>query len=100
MEKEKKSKPLPTGIKILIGCVGALVLLSIFFGLIGRVVFSKFGWGFLKNTFEGKTGVKLDAEGKTISVKDKKSGAEIKVGENTIPEGFPKDFPLYPEATI
>jgi len=99
-EFSKKSKPLPMGIKILIGCVGLLVILGIIMGTLGTVIFSKFGLNFMKKAVETKTGVRLDAEGKTMTIKDSKTGAEINVGEGKIPTGFPKDFPLYPGAKV
>jgi hypothetical protein len=96
----KTSKPLPMGIKILIGCVGLLIVLGIIMGTVGTVIFSKFGLNFAKKAIETKTGVTLDAEGKTMTIKDSKTGAEINIGEGKIPAGFPKDFPLYPGAKI
>lgn len=96
----KKSKPLPLGLKIVIGCVGILVVLGLILGTIGSVIFSKFGLNFMKKTVENKTGVTLDAQGKTMTIKDSKTGAEINVGEGKIPTGFPKDFPLYPGAKV
>ena len=95
-----KSKPLPMGIKIFIGCVGILVILGIILGTVRSVIFSKFGLNFAKKAIETKTGVTLDAQGKTMTIKDSKTGAEINVGEGKIPEGFPKDFPLYPGAKV
>lgn len=95
-EPVKKFKPLPLGIKILIGCVGLLVVLGIIMGAVGSVIFSKLGLNFIKS----KTGVSLDTQGKTMTIKDSKTGAEINVGEGKIPTGFPKDFPLYPGAKV
>lgn len=69
-----KKYPLPKIVIIVIGCVGLLI--------IGSVIFSKFSLNFVKKAVETK------------------SGAEINVGEGTIPAGFPKDFPLYPGAKI
>lgn len=94
------SKPLPIGIKILIGCVGLLVILGIILGVAGSVIFSKLGINFMKKAVETKTGMSLDAEGKTMTIKDSKTGAEINIGETKIPADFPKDFPLYPGATV
>lgn len=99
-EPVKKSKPLPTIAIVAIGCVGILIILSILMGTIGSVIFSKFGLNFMKKAVENKTGVSLDTEGKTMTIKDKESGAEINVGEGKIPTGFPKDFPLYPGAKV
>lgn len=96
----KKSKPLPTIAIIAIGCVGILIILSILMGTIGSVIFSKFGLNFMKKAVENKTGVSLDTSGKTMTIKDKETGAEINVGEGKIPTGFPKDFPLYPGAKV
>ena len=70
------------GIKILIGCVGLLVVLGIILGTVGSVIFSKFGLNFMKKAVETKTGV------------------EINIGEGKISAGFPKDFPLYPSAKV
>jgi len=95
-----KSKPLPQGAKIAIGCVGILVIISILIGIAGRVIFSKFGFNFMKKAVETKTGVSMDASGKTMTIRDQKTGAEINVGQNKLPDGFPKDFPLYPNAQI
>lgn len=99
-ESVKKSKPLPTIAIVAIGCVGILIILSILMGTIGSVIFSKFGLNFMKKAVENKTGVSLDTQGKTMTIKDKESGAEINVGEGKIPSGFPKDFPLYSGAKV
>ncbi len=96
----KKSKPLPLIAKIAIGCVGILVLFGIILGVAGNVLFSKIGLNFMKKGFESKTGVTLDAEGKSMTIKDSKTGAEINVGEGKIPAGFPSDFPIYSGAKI
>ncbi len=82
MPKEKASKPLPMGIKILIGCVGLLIVLGIILGTVGSIIFSKFGLNFMKKAVETKT------------------GTEINIGEGKIPTGFPKNFPLYPGAKV
>ncbi len=95
------SKPLPLGIKIAIGCVGILVVIGILIGLIGQAIFSKIGLNFMKKGIEQKTGISMDAAGKSMTIKDSKTGAEVNIGgEGKIPSGFPKDFPLYPGAKI
>lgn len=99
-EPVKKSKPLPTIAIVAIGCIGILIILSILMGTIGSVIFSKFGLNFMKKAVENKTGVSLDTSGKTMTIKDKESGAVINVGEGKIPTGFPSDFPLYPGAKV
>lgn len=97
----KTSKPLPMGIKIAIGCVGILVVIGIILGVIGNVIFSKIGLNFMKKGFEAKTGVSLDTAGKSMTIKDSKTGAEINIGsEGKMPAGFPADFPIYPGATV
>ena len=99
-ETPKTSKPLPMGIKILIGCVGLLVILAIIMGSLGSVIFPKFVLYTTKKALEKTAGIKLDTEGKTMTIKDSKTGAEITVGEEKISSGFPKDFPLYPGAKV
>ncbi len=96
-----KSKPLPVGIKIAIGCVGILVVIGILIGVAGQVIFSKIGFNFMKKGIEQKTGISMDTEGKSMTIKDDKTGAEINIGtEGKIPADFPKDFPLYPGAKV
>ncbi|MFH0750087.1 MAG: hypothetical protein V1917_04230 [Candidatus Gottesmanbacteria bacterium] len=96
-----KSKPLPLGIKIAIGCVGILVIIGILIGVAGNLIFSKMGLNFMKKGIEKQTGVSLDASGKSMTIKDSKTGAEVNIGgEGKVPAGFPKDFPLYPGAKV
>lgn len=96
-----KSKPLPVGIKIAIGCVGILVIIGILIGVAGQVIFSKIGLNFMKKGIEQKTGISMDTAGKSMTLKDKETGAEINIGtEGKIPADFPKDFPIYPSAKV
>jgi len=96
-----KSKPLPLGIKIAIGCVGILVIIGILIGVAGQVIFSKMGLNFMKKGIEQKTGISMDTAGKKMTIKDDKTGAEINIGtEGKIPADFPKDFPIYPGAKV
>lgn len=96
-----KSKPLPVGIKIVIGCVGILVIIGILIGVAGQVIFSKMGLNFMKKGIEQKTGISMDTAGKKMTIKDDKTGAEINIGtEGKIPSDFPKDFPIYPAAKV
>ena len=96
-----KSKPLPVGINIAIGCVGSLVVIGILIGVAGQVIFSKIGLNFMKKGIEQKTGISMDTAGKNMTIKDDKTGAEINIGtEGKIPADFPKDFPLYPGAKV
>jgi len=96
-----KSKPLPVGIKIAIGCVGILVIIGILIGVAGQVIFSKIGLNFMKKGIEQKTGISMDTAGKSMTIKDKETGAEINIGtEGKIPADFPKDFPMYPNAKV
>ncbi len=96
-----KSKPLPTGLKIVIGCVGVLVIIGILIGVAGQVLFSKIGVNFMKKGIEQKSGISMDTAGKSMTIKDKETGAEINIGtEGKIPADFPKDFPIYPDANV
>ena len=96
-----KSKPLPTGLKIVIGCVGILVIIGILIGVTGQVIFSKMGVNFMKKGIEKKTGISMDTAGKNMTIKDDTTGAEINIGtEGKIPADFPKDFPIYPGVKV
>jgi hypothetical protein len=96
--KKTTKKGLPTIAIVGIGCVGVLVLAGIIMTIAGKVIFSKFGAGLLQKGIETKTGVKMDLTGgkEGISFTDSKTGEKVSIGEQKIPDNFPKDFPIYP----
>jgi hypothetical protein len=96
--QKQTKKGLPTIAIVGIGCVGILVLAGIIMTVAGKVIFSKFGAGLLQKGIESKTGVKMDLTGgkEGISFTDSKTGETVSIGEQKIPDNFPKDFPIYP----
>lgn len=93
---KKQTNPL-----VFIG-IGCVVLL--FLGGIGSTIFFKF---FAKKAIQGvienRTGIKTnlnDVENGKMTFTDTKTGAKVDVGGGTVPDTFPKDFPLYPGAKV
>ncbi len=101
-EIKKESKGLPTIAKFGIGCFILLALVGIGLAATGKFLFSRFGANMVKKGIEQKTGVSIDMEkgGEGFVYKDKKTGAEVSIGQGKIPADFPKDFPLYANATL
>jgi hypothetical protein len=93
-------KKIPTIAIVGIGCLGLLMLVGIGISIAGRVIFSKFGANLVKQGIESKTGVKIDTSGKNgaLSLTDSKTGESVNIGDQKIPDNFPKDFPIYPGA--
>ena len=102
-ETEKtERKGLPTAAKVGIGCFVVLALLGIGLSTVGHFLFSRFGVNMVKKGIEQQTGVSIDMKngGEGMVYKDKKTGAEVSIGQGKVPADFPKDFPLYSNATI
>lgn len=97
-----ESKGLPTAAKVGIGCFIFLALVGIGLSTVGHFLFSRFGVNLMKKGIEQKTGVSIDMNkgGEGIVYKDKKTGAEVSIGQGKVPADFPKDFPLYANATL
>lgn len=102
MTDEKKSNLSPKT-KMIIGVViGGVVLLLIASFVIGMVA-KKAGTAMLEGAIEGKTGVKTDfgeIEKGKVTFTDKKTGETVTVGSSELPKSFPKDFPVYKNATV
>ncbi len=101
-ETKKENKGLPTIAKFGIGCFILLALVGIGLAATGKFLFSRFGANMVKKGIEQKTGVSIDMEkgGEGFVYKDKKTGAEVSIGQGKVPADFPKDFPLYTNATL
>lgn len=86
-----------------IGCLVLLVLLGIGSTLVMKFFANKIGTGIVEKAIESKTGVKTDIQdlekGK-MTFTDSKTGAKVDIGSNSVPDTFPKDFPLYPGAKV
>lgn len=99
--KEKKGFPVIAAVGI--GCLVILIAMGVGFAVAGKFVASSLGQKMVtegvKKGIEAKTGVKVDTEnGGVVSFTDTKTGSEVVMGGGTIPDDFPKDFPLYPQA--
>jgi len=98
--EKKKTNPL---VFVGIGCLALLVLLGIGSTIVAKFFAKKVGTGLVEKAIESKTGVKTnieDLEQGKISFTDEKTGTKVDIGSNTVPETFPKDFPLYPGAKV
>lgn len=86
-----------------IGCLVIIVLLGLASSFVMHFFAKRVGIGLLQSAIESKTGVKTNlqdvANGK-MSFTDNKTGAKIDIGSGTIPDSFPKDFPIYPGAKV
>lgn len=79
MAEKKKTNPL---VFVGIGCLVLIVLMSIGTFFVGKFFASKIAGGALEKVIENKTGVSVD------------------VGNGKMPDNFPKDFPIYSQATV
>lgn len=93
-------KKIPTLAIVGIGCLGLLLLAGIGTTIAGKLLFSKLGANLVKQGIESKTGVKIDTSGKNgaISMTNPKTGESVNIGQQKLPDNFPKDFPIYPGA--
>jgi hypothetical protein len=98
--EKTKTKKMPVIAIVGIGCLGILLLLGIGLTVAGKVLLSKIGTNLIKQGVESKTGIKIDTNNKSgsMSFTDSKTGETVNIGEQKIPDSFPKDFPIYPGA--
>lgn len=95
----EKRLGIPLIAKVGIGCFIVLFVFGVLLSIVGRILFSKLDLNLLQKGIESKTGVKIDtSEKKGLTFTDTNSGTKVNIGEQKIPEGFPSDFPLYPNA--
>jgi hypothetical protein len=97
---KKKVNPL---VAVGVGCLVLLVLAGIGFTIVMKFFASKVKDGMLSKIIENKTGVKTniqDLENGKMTFTDPKTGATVNVGSGSMPENFPKDFPMYPGAKV
>lgn len=86
-----------------IGCLILLALIGIVISIIMHFFAKRVGVGLLQGAIENRTGVKTNlqdlANGK-MSFTDTKTGSSVNIGSGTLPDAFPKDFPVYPGAKV
>lgn len=87
-----------------IGCFVLLVLLGVVSSIAIKFFAKQIGLGVLQGVIQSKTGVKTnlsDIEKGNMTFTDEKTGAKVDVGaSSTLPDAFPKDFPVYPGAKV
>lgn len=86
-----------------VGCLVLLVLLGIGGAIVMKFFAKNIGQNFVEKAIESKTGVKTnieDIENGKMTFTDSKTGATVDIGSNSVPEDFPKDFPLYKAAKV
>lgn len=98
--EKKSTNPL---VFVGVGCLVLIVVVGLLFSIAMRFFAKRIGVGMLQNAIEQKTGVKTNlndlSQGK-LTMTDSKTGTQINVGTGTIPDAFPKDFPIYPGAKV
>lgn len=100
MAEGKKTNPL---VYVGVGCLALLILLGVGSTLVAKFFAKKIGTGMVEKAIESNTGVKTnieDLEKGKMSFTDEKTGTKVDIGSNTVPETFPKDFPLYPGVKV
>lgn len=85
--------------KIGCGCLIIVLIIIVLGAIFSGVIIKKL----ISGTIREQTGIvqstpKDGSGGQTYT--DTKTGATINLGVNKIPDGFPKDFPIYPGSTI
>lgn len=63
-------------------------------------VSEKVGEKAAEKMIEKGTGGEVDIKGDDVTIKTKEGDAEVNIGTKKLPDGFPKDFPLYKGADI
>lgn len=86
-----------------VGCLVLLVLLGVGGAIVMKFFAKNIGQNLVEKAIESKTGVKTnieDLEKGKMTFTDSKTGATVDIGSNSVPEDFPKDFPLYKGAKV
>jgi len=98
--KKKGVNPL---VAVGIGCFVLLFLVGTAISIGMKFFAKKAGTSLLQGFIENKTGVKTnlgDIEKGKVTFTDPKTGQTVNVGGETLPETFPKDFPVYKGAKV
>lgn len=98
----KKSKMSPI-VGVGIGCFILLLLVGTGISFAVRFFAKKAGVSVLQGAIENKTGIKTnlqDIEKGKMTFTDSKTGQTVSVGSQKLPDTFPKDFPVYTNATV
>lgn len=100
---ESKKSGSNTLLYIIIGIVVIIAVVGTVGSIVAGFFLRKAGVSMLQNTIEKQTGVKTnlnDLQQGKISFKDSKTGAEVNIGTDKIPDNFPKSFPIYPGSKV
>jgi hypothetical protein len=98
-KKKEKSKKLSPVVIVLIILAGIAVALVILARLFGQTLINKLGNTFLNRFFVKDGQVQITDGGKKISYTGEEGEFSFE-SEGGLPEGFPNDFPIYPEAKV
>jgi len=101
-EKPQKKSTNPL-VFVGIGCLVLLVLLGLGGAAVMKFFAGRIGKGVVEKAIETKTGTKVDLSGLDdgkMTFTDSKTGTKVDIGGNTVPDSFPKDFPIYPGANV
>lgn len=85
--------------KIFIGCLVIILILAILGAIFGGMLIKKLITGSIKE----KTGIDVtvnDINKGNLTYTDPKTGQTLNIGNNKIPDNFPKDFPVYPGSSV
>lgn len=103
VEKTSEKKSTNPLVFVGVGCLVLLVLLGIGGAIVMKFFAKNIGQNFVEKAIESKTGVKTnieDLENGKMTFTDSKTGATVDIGSNSVPDDFPKDFPLYKGANV
>ncbi|HWA51732.1 MAG TPA: hypothetical protein VG895_01600 [Patescibacteria group bacterium] len=84
--------------RFLVGCLLIVVILIILGLIFSGVIIKKV----ITGAIQQKTGVSVnvDNNNKSLTYTDPKTGQTLSIGNNKIPDNFPKDFPIYPGSSV
>ena len=103
VEKTPSKKSTNPLVFVGVGCLVLLVLLGVGGAIVMKFFAKNIGQNLVEKAIENKTGVKTnieDLEKGKMTFTDSKTGATVDIGSNSVPEDFPKDFPLYKGARV
>ncbi len=95
---EEETKPKSNKLVLFLAILGAIIIVA---ALIGRFVFQRAKQSILGTFLSKTTGetVEIDEEGEKVTIKSGETEFSFEEG-GELPEDFPKDFPIYPEAEL
>lgn len=95
---EEETKPKSNKLVLLLAILGAIMVVAV---LGGRFVYQRAKESVLGTFLSKTTGgvIDVDKEGEKVTIKSEEAEFSFEEG-GELPENFPKDFPIYPEAKL